>query len=76
MLKVWDCELGKEVRSMGGHTGGITSVVLMKKDEHGRSCEGGAEGGREGVVLMKKDEHGRSCEGGTEGGREGGREWC
>ena len=48
MLKVWDCEWGKEVRSMGGHTGGITSVVLIKKDEHGRSCEGGRDGGRDG----------------------------
>ena len=37
MLKLWDCDSGKEIRSMGGHTGGITSVLLIRKDDHGRS---------------------------------------
>ena len=34
---------------MVGHVreGRREGVVLMKKDEHGRSCEGGTEGGRE-----------------------------
>ena len=35
MLKVWDTNTGEEIRSMGGHTGGITSVVLVKKDTQG-----------------------------------------
>jgi hypothetical protein len=35
MLKVWDTVTGEEVRSMGGHTGGITSVILVKKDNQG-----------------------------------------
>ena len=35
MLKVWDTNTGEEIRSMGGHTGGITSVVLVKKDSQG-----------------------------------------
>ena len=35
MLKVWDTDAGQEVRSIGGHTGGITSVVLVKKDDQG-----------------------------------------
>ena len=35
MLKVWDTNTGEEIRSMGGHTGGITSVVLEKKDSQG-----------------------------------------
>jgi WD40 repeat protein len=35
MLKVWDTNTGEEIRSMGGHTGGITSVLLVKKDSQG-----------------------------------------
>ena len=31
----------------GGREGGREGVVLMEKDEHGRSCEGRREGGRE-----------------------------
>ena len=33
MLKLWYCESVTELRIMGGHTGAITSVVLIKKDE-------------------------------------------
>ena len=29
----------------GGTEGGTEGVVLIKKDEHGRSCKGGTEGG-------------------------------
>lgn len=35
MLKVWDADTGQELRSMGGHTGGITAVTLVKKDTQG-----------------------------------------
>ena len=29
MLKLWDADTGREMRSMGGHTGTITSVILV-----------------------------------------------
>ena len=29
MLKLWDADTGREMRSMGGHTGTITSVLLV-----------------------------------------------
>ena len=29
MLKLWDADTGREMRSMGGHTGTITSVFLV-----------------------------------------------
>ena len=29
MLKLWDADSGRELRSMGGHTGTVTSVVLV-----------------------------------------------
>ncbi|CAB3991914.1 F-box WD repeat-containing 7-like isoform X2 [Paramuricea clavata] len=41
MLKVWDTDTGEEVRSMGGHTGGITSVLLVKKDNQGEQSNEG-----------------------------------
>ena len=31
MLKLWDADTGREMRSMGGHTGTITSVFLLPK---------------------------------------------
>lgn len=29
MLKLWDADTGQEIRSMGGHTGTVTSVRLI-----------------------------------------------
>lgn len=31
MLKLWNADTGKEVKSLGGHTGSITSVFLLPK---------------------------------------------
>ena len=33
MLKLWDADTGREMRSMGGHTGTITSVFLVPNME-------------------------------------------
>ncbi|XP_068753780.1 uncharacterized protein [Montipora capricornis] len=33
MLKLWDADSGRETRSMGGHTGTITSVFLVPKEK-------------------------------------------
>ena len=33
MLKLWDADSGRELRSMGGHTGTVTSVVLLPNKE-------------------------------------------
>ncbi|XP_020630530.1 probable E3 ubiquitin ligase complex SCF subunit sconB [Orbicella faveolata] len=38
MLKLWDADTGREMRSMGGHTGTITSVFLLPKKGMS-SCE-------------------------------------
>ena len=29
MVKVWDADTGAEVRSLGGHTGTITSLMIL-----------------------------------------------
>ena len=29
MLKLWDADTGQEMRSMGGHSGSVTSVLLL-----------------------------------------------
>ncbi|KAL9971046.1 hypothetical protein ACROYT_G023529 [Oculina patagonica] len=38
MLKLWDADTGREMRSMGGHTGTITSVFLLPKKDMS-SCD-------------------------------------
>ena len=38
MLKLWDADTGREMRSMGGHTGTITSVYLVPNTD--LSCRG------------------------------------
>ena len=39
MLKLWDADTGREMRSMGGHTGTITSVFLVPSMEMSASGE-------------------------------------
>ena len=39
MLKLWDADTGQELRSMGGHTGTVTSVRLVPYKER----EGGGK---------------------------------
>ena len=39
MLKLWDADTGREMRSMGGHTGTITSVFLVPNMEISASGE-------------------------------------
>ena len=29
MVKVWDADTGAEVRSLGGHTGTVTSLMIL-----------------------------------------------
>ncbi|XP_006821974.1 uncharacterized protein LOC102802941 [Saccoglossus kowalevskii] len=36
MVKIWDGDIGCELRSLGGHTGTVTGVRLLKQDESGR----------------------------------------
>ena len=39
MLKLWDADTGREMRSMGGHTGTITSVLLVPNKDMSSSGE-------------------------------------
>ena len=35
MLKFWNADTGREIKSMGGHSGTITSVLLLPKENNG-----------------------------------------
>ena len=35
MLKFWNADTGREIKSMGGHSGTITSVLLVPKENNG-----------------------------------------
>ncbi|XP_015766363.1 PREDICTED: uncharacterized protein LOC107345169 [Acropora digitifera] len=36
MLKFWNADTGREIKSMGGHSGTITSVLLVPKENNGQ----------------------------------------
>lgn len=35
MLKLWNADTGQEIKSMGGHSGTITAVLLVPKENNG-----------------------------------------
>ena len=55
MLKLWDADSGRETRSMGGHTGTITSVFLVPKE---KTSESGMAFSNSSATLPKEWQRG------------------
>lgn len=51
-VKLWDLEEMREVRSLGGHTGAVTSVVLLPTTSSNNICESNFKGRKEQACYL------------------------